>query len=76
MAKSVAMRIESRKNSLAILLLPFLLSLLSPIVSSSATQDSGEGLAPWDMWDKDDEGKYISCINSGEGNPECEYLFP
>ena len=74
LAKSVAMRFESRKSSLTILILPFLLSLLSPIVSSTYTQDSDEGLDPWEIWDED--GDYIYCEVSGEGNPVCDYVFP
>ena len=76
MAKLVAMQFESRKTSLTILLLPFLLSFLSPVVSSSYAQDASEGLAPWDQWDQDDEGKYITCEFDSEGNPQCEYIFP
>ena len=30
------------------------------MVSSSYAQDASEGLAPWDQWDQDDEGKYIT----------------
>ena len=62
------MQFESRKTSLTILLLPFLLSFLSPVVSSSYAQDASEGLAPWDQWDQDDEGKYISCEYDSDGN--------
>ena len=77
------MKFESRKTSLTILLLPFLLSFLSPIVSasvtkdstvSSASQDSGEGLTPWETWDDDDD--YISCETNAEGNKVCDYVFP
>tara|TARA_B100000674_G_scaffold91341_2_gene63946 strand:+ start:1922 stop:4261 length:2340 start_codon:yes stop_codon:yes gene_type:complete len=77
LAKPVAMQFESRKTSLTILLLPFLLSFLSPAVSSAYMQaDDDEGLAPWDQWDQDDEGKYITCEFDSEGNPQCEYIFP
>jgi hypothetical protein len=41
-----------------------------------SAQDGDGGLAPWDLWDKDDEGKYITCEYDSEGNPVCEYLFP
>ena len=77
------MKFESRKTSLTILLLPFLLSFLSPIVSasvtqdstaSSATQDSEGGLTPWETWDDDDD--YISCETNTEGNKVCDYVFP
>ena len=69
------MRFESRKTSLTILLLPFLLSLLSPVVISSAAQDEEPSAAdPWEIWDED--GDYISCEVNGEGNAECEYVFP
>ena len=69
------MRFESRKTSLTILLLPFLLSLLSPVVISSAAQDEEPSAAdPWEIWDE--EGDYISCEGSGEGTPVCEYVFP
>ena len=77
LAKPVAMQFESRRTSLTILLLPFLLSFLSPAVSSAYMQaDDDEGLAPWDQWDQDDEGKYITCEFDSEGNPQCEYIFP
>ena len=76
MEGSVAMRFESRKTSLTILLLPFLLSFLSPVVSSSFNQDAEEGLAPWEIWDQDDEGKYISCELGDDDNPQCDYVFP
>ena len=77
------MKFESRKTSLTILLLPFLLSFLSPIVSasvtqdstaSSATQDSEGGLTPWETWDDDDD--YISCETNAEGNKVGDYVFP
>ena len=29
-------------------------------------------LAPWDQWDQDDEGKYITCEFDSEGNPQCD----
>ena len=75
MAKLIAMRFESRKTSLTILLLPFLLSLLSPVVISSAAQDEEPSAAdPWEIWDED--GDYISCEVNGEGDAECEYVFP
>ena len=77
LAKPVAMQFESRRTSLTILLLPFLLSFLSPAVSSAYMQaDDDEGLAPWDQWDQDDEGKYITCEFDSEGNPQCDYIFP
>lgn len=77
------MKFESRKTSLVILLLPFMLSFLAPIVSasltqdstvSSATQDSEGGLTPWDTWD--DDADYISCETNADGNEVCDYVFP
>ena len=86
MDKPVAMRFESRKTSLAILLLPFLLSFLSPVVSASVSSDiviqadDDEGMDPTDIWDLDDEGKYVDCeeFENSEGEDEfaCEYVFP
>ena len=87
MAKSVAMRFESRKTSLTILLLPFLLSFLSPVVSTSVASDvviqaddDDEGMDPLDIWDLDDEGKYVDCDefenSDGEMEVACEYVFP
>ena len=84
MANLVAMRFESRKTSLTILLLPFLLSFLSPVVSASVTSDvsvqDDDGMDPLDIWDLDDEGKYVDCdefVNSaGELEVGCEYVFP
>ncbi|MDP7374310.1 MAG: M14 family zinc carboxypeptidase [Candidatus Poseidoniaceae archaeon] len=70
------MRFESRKTSLTILLLPFLLSFLSPIVSSSYNQAAEEGLAPWEIWDQDGEGKYIDCEFDENDNAQCDYVFP
>ena len=65
MAKTVAMQFESRKTSLTILLLPFLLSFLSPAVSSAYMQtDDEEGLAPWDQWDQDDGGNTSDGVDS------------
>ena len=74
--KSVAMRFESRRTSLTILLLPFLRSFLSPVVSSSYSQTGEEGLTPWDLWDQEDEGKYIYCEFDENDNTVCEYVFP
>ena len=68
------MRFESRKTSLTILLLPFLLSFLSPVVSSSYNQAAEEGVAPWEIWDQD--GKYIDCEFDDNDNAQCEYVFP
>ena len=84
MANLVAMRFESRKTSLTILLLPFLLSFLSPVVSASVSSDvsvqDDDGMDPLDIWDLDDEGKYVDCdefVNSaGELEVGCEYVFP
>ncbi|MBT4066003.1 MAG: hypothetical protein HOE76_02130 [Euryarchaeota archaeon] len=75
------MSFESRQSSLAILLLPFLLSFLSPMVSASVEQseiaaEEQTDMEPWDQWDQDDEGKYIFCEYNSEGNAECDYLFP
>lgn len=75
------MSFESRQSSLAILLLPFLLSFLSPIVSASVEQaeiaaEEQTDMDPWDQWDLDDEGKYIFCEYDSEGNAVCEYQFP
>ena len=70
------MRFESRRTSLTILLLPFLLSFLSPVVSSSYSQTGEEGLTPWDLWDQEDEGKYIYCEFDENDNTVCEYVFP
>ncbi len=70
------MRFESRKTSLTILLLPFLLSFLSPIVSSSYNLAAEEGLAPWEIWDQDGEGKYIDCEFDENDNAQCDYVFP
>ena len=83
LARAVAMHFESRKMSLSILLLPFLLSFLSPMVNAgvveSTAQTSGAeeqtDMEPWEIWDQDDEGKYISCEDTPEG-VVCEYLFP
>ena len=64
------MRFESRKTSLTILLLPFLLSFLSPVVSASVTSDVSAQAEdeeeikwdPLDIWDLEGEGKYIDCF--------------
>ena len=78
---------ESRKTSLTILLLPFLLSFLSPVVSASVasdvnTQAEDEEEVQWDpldIWDLEGEGKYIDCFEfeNSEGEPElsCDYVF-
>ena len=82
------MRFESRKTSLTILLLPFLLSFLSPVVSASVASDvnaqaEDEEEVEWDpldIWDLEGEGKYIDCFEfeNSEGEPElsCDYVFP
>ena len=82
------MRFESRKTSLTILLLPFLLSFLSPVVSASvasevSAQAEDEEEVEWDpldIWDLEGEGKYIDCFEfeNSEGEPElsCDYVFP
>ena len=82
------MRFESRKTSLTILLLPFLLSFLSPVVSASvasevsaqAEDDEEIEWDPLDIWDLEGEGKYIDCFEfeNSEGEPElsCDYVFP
>ena len=82
------MRFESRKTSLTILLLPFLLSFLSPVVSASvasevsaqAEDDEEIEWDPLDIWDLKGEGKYIDCFEfeNSEGEPElsCDYVFP
>ena len=82
------MRFESRKTSLTILLLPFLLSFLSPVVSASvasevSAQAEDEEEVEWDpldIWDLKGEGKYIDCFEfeNSEGEPElsCDYVFP
>ena len=72
----VAMQFESRKTSLMILILPFLLSFLSPVVSSSYAQDASEGKTPWETWDLDNEGLYIDCESESEGISGCDYTFP
>ncbi len=74
MAKLIAMLFQSRKTSLTILLLPFLLSLLSPVVISSAAQDIGPSAA--DIWEDWEDADYVSCEVTGEGDSECEYVFP
>ena len=88
MEGAVAMRFESRKTSLTILLLPFLLSFLSPVVSASvasevsaqAEDDEEIEWDPLDIWDLKGEGKYIDCFEfeNSEGEPElsCDYVFP
>ena len=39
------------------------------MVSSAYMQaDDDEGLAPWDQWDQNDEGKYITCEFDSEGD--------
>ena len=70
------MQFESRKTSLMILILPFLLSFLSPVVSSSYAQDASEGKTPWETWDLDNEGLYIDCESESEGISGCDYTFP
>ena len=55
---------------------------MSPIVTSSATLNSSSvtkddvltDADPWETWDED--GDYISCEVNGEGEAECEYVFP
>ncbi|HIF46135.1 MAG TPA: hypothetical protein EYQ73_05000 [Candidatus Poseidoniales archaeon] len=50
----VAMQIQSQKRSLAILLLPFLISLLAPMVSNLVSAQAEEGsMTPEDTWSED-----------------------
>ena len=73
----VATMFHSRKTSLAILLLPFLLSFLAPAVSSaySANLEEDEGKTPQETWEGIDDGLYLSCEEM-EGQTQCEYVFP
>ncbi len=68
---------HSRKTSLAILLLPFLLSFLAPAVSSaySANLEEDEGKTPQETWEGIDDGLYLTCEEI-EGQTSCEYVFP
>ena len=75
-AHVVAMNFQSRRISLAILLLPFMLSLFAPAVSSNYTSNlNEEGLAPWEVWEGIDDGLYLTCEEL-DGQTNCEYVFP
>jgi hypothetical protein len=52
LARAIAMRFESRKMSLSILLLPFLLSFLSPMVSASVVENTAQTAETAD-WSQD-----------------------
>lgn len=46
------------------------------MVSADVMQDGEpEDLDPWEIWDQEDEGKYIYCEDTSEGIV-CEYIFP
>ena len=79
------MTFSSRKTSLVILLLPFLLSFLAPVVSSTYTveameDESEDKKSPSETWDLNNDGKYVDCVDEvdddGEQIEVCEYVFP
>ena len=62
------MTFSSRKTSLVILLLPFLLSFLAPVVSSTYTveameDESEDKKSPSETWDLNNDGKYVDCVD-------------
>ena len=59
------------------LLMPLLLSVLAPVtlIAPVGAQEADEGAAPEDIWDLNDEGKYIFCEEIDE-TKVCKYQFP
>ncbi len=69
LARVVAMRFESRKLSLSILLLPFLLSFLSPVVNASVVESTVQSPGPEDTWSDD----YVEHIFPWGGDAKVQF---
>ncbi|MGY8755445.1 MAG: M14 family zinc carboxypeptidase [Candidatus Poseidoniales archaeon] len=66
----VAMRIQSQKRSVAILLLPFLISILAPMVSNLASAEVEEGsMTPEETWSED----YLNYVFPWGGNEQIQF---